>query len=246
MQKVAEVVNARVAQVRPRSPRDRLVVALDFATRQQALSMAGRLRGQAGMFKVGKQLFTAEGPALVRELVSGGEKVFLDLKFHDIPNTVEGAVAAAVGLGATLINVHALGGPAMLRAAARAAVGGGAAVLAVTVLTSLDAAQLSALGFREAPEELVLRLARMALDAGLDGVVAAPTEVAALRRELGSGFLIVTPGVRLDAADRQDQQRIAAPDEAVRNGADYIVVGRPITQAADPAAVARRIVAMLE
>lgn len=246
MADLQEVQNPRSVRARPETPLDRLVVALDFPARQPALSMVARLRGQAGIFKVGKQLFTAEGPALVKELVGGGNRVFLDLKFHDIPNTVEGAVTAAVGLGATLINVHALGGPAMLRAAARAAEGGPAALLAVTVLTSLDSEQLSALGFRETPEKLALRLARMALDAGLDGVVAAPTEVMLLRSELGNGFLILTPGIRFDPADRQDQHRIATPDAAVRNGADYIVVGRPITQAADPAAVARRIVEMLE
>jgi len=242
----AEAQKSGSIRARPQDPQDRLVVALDFATRQQALSMVNRLAGEAGMFKVGKQLFTAEGPALVRELVEAGNKVFLDLKFHDIPNTVEGAIRAGIGLGASIIDVHALGGPAMLRAAAQAAAGTPTSVLAVTVLTSLEPAQLSALGFRETTEGLALRLARIALDAGLDGVVAAPTEVELLRSELGKDFLILTPGIRFDPSDRQDQNRISTPDQAVRSGADYIVVGRPITQAPNPAEVAHRIVEMLK
>jgi orotidine-5'-phosphate decarboxylase len=208
--------------------------------------MVERLRRQVGMFKVGKQLFTAEGPALVREIVGCGEKVFLDLKFHDIPATVAGAVAAAASLGVTLVDVHASGGPAMMQAAARAAGGSGALVLGVTVLTSLDASLLQAVGFAEPPERLALRLARLALDCGLDGVVAAPTEVALLRSELGSDFIILTPGIRPPGADRQDQARIATPAQAARDGADYIVVGRPITQAQDPVRAARAIVEMLQ
>jgi len=228
------------------SARDRLVVALDFPHRQPALEMVDRLQGEVGMFKIGKQLFTAEGPGVVREVVGAGDKVFLDLKFHDIPNTVAGAVASAAGLGVSLVNVHASGGVAMMKAAAGAAAGTGARVLAVTVLTSLDRAGLEAVGFSESPEKVVLRLARMALESGLDGVVAGPTEAALLRRELGRSFLIVTPGIRLPQNDRQDQARAASPDQAVRDGADYIVVGRPITEAPDPAAVARSIVRMLQ
>ena len=230
---------------RPAAARDRLVVALDFATRAAALPLVEQLRGRVGMFKVGKELFTAEGPGLVRELAASGEKVFLDLKFHDIPNTVAGAVDRAVALGVSLINVHAVGGTAMMKAAA-AACHSRARLLAVTVLTSLDAGQLGAVGFAEPPEQLVLRLARLALDCGLDGVVAAPTEVALLRRELGGDFLIVTPGIRPAGSDTHDQARIATPAEAVRNGADYIVVGRPSTGAADPAAAAAAILRMLE
>ena len=198
------------------------------------------------MFKIGKQLFTAEGPGLVRDMVAAGDKVFLDLKFHDIPNTVAGAVASAVGLGASLVNVHGSGGAAMMRAAARAAEGSGARLLAVTVLTSLDAAATAAVGFAEPPDRLALRLARLALDSGLDGVVASPSEVPLLRAELGADFLIVTPGVRPAGAAAQDQARVATPADAVRAGADYIVVGRPITEAPDPAAAARSIVGMLE
>ena len=222
------------------------MVALDFPGRRQALEMVERLRGEVGMFKVGKQLFTAEGPGLVREILDAGQKVFLDLKFHDIPNTVAGAVASAVGLGASLVNVHASGGGPMLRAAATAAAGSQTRVLAVTVLTSLDAGHLDQVGFAEPPEKLVLRLARLALECGLDGVVASPVEVAMLRAELGRAFLIVTPGIRPSGAELGDQVRVATPAEAVRNGADYIVVGRPITHAADPAAAARDIEQMLE
>lgn len=228
------------------APRDRLIVALDYPDCAAALSTVERLRGEAGMFKVGSQLFTSAGPEVVRGLVGGGHKVFLDLKFHDIPNTVSAAVSAAASLSVTLLNVHAAGGEAMLRAAARAASGSGVALLAVTVLTSLDAAQLQAVGFAEPSDRLALRLARLALDCGLDGVVAAPTEVALLRRELGGDFLIVTPGIRPDPADKQDQARVATPAAAVAAGADYIVVGRPITAFTDPAAAARRIVKMLE
>jgi orotidine-5'-phosphate decarboxylase len=198
------------------------------------------------MFKVGKELFTAEGPALVREIVGQGEKVFLDLKFHDIPNTVAGAVAAAARLDVSLMNVHAAGGAAMMEAAARAAKGSGARLLAVTVLTSLDAAALQAVGYTDSPDRLVLRMARLAREAGLDGVVAAPTEVAMLRKELGAQFILVTPGIRPPGSSADDQARIAGPREAVRAGADYIVVGRPITQAPDPAAAARNLLKMLE
>ncbi|MBI3666016.1 MAG: orotidine-5'-phosphate decarboxylase [Acidobacteria bacterium] len=219
----------------------RLVVALDFSNRQAAWPVVELLRGIVGMFKVGKQLFTAEGPVLVREVVGAGEKVFLDLKFHDIPSTVAGAVAAAASLGVSLVNVHASGGVPMMEAAAQAAGGTATRVLAVTVLTSLDAAQLQAVGFAEPPNCLVLRLARLALTCGLAGVVAPPTEVALLRKELGPDFIILTPGIRPPGADRQDQARVATPAQAIRDGADYIVVGRPITKAADPIAAVRSI-----
>jgi orotidine-5'-phosphate decarboxylase len=223
-------------------PRDRLVVALDLPRRAAAIEMAARLRGEVGMFKIGKQLFTAEGPDIVREILAWGEKVFLDLKFHDIPNTVAGAVQSAVRLGVNLVNVHASGGPAMMQAAAKAARGSATKVLGVTVLTSLGAPDLAKVGFSEPPDRLVVRLARLALEAGLDGVVAAPTEVSLLRAELGPEFLILTPGIRLPGAAAQDQIRIATPRQAIEDGADYIVVGRPITQANDPRATARHIV----
>jgi orotidine-5'-phosphate decarboxylase len=227
---------------RPRQARDRLIVALDFSSFDEAFSLVQKLRGRAGMFKVGKELFTREGPAAVRRIVDLGERVFLDLKFHDIPNTVARAVESAVSLGAALINVHASGGRKMMQAAAEAA-GGNAAVIAVTVLTSLRDEDVREAGFALGTEELVPRLARLALEAGLDGVVAAPTDAARLRQELGSDFLIVTPGVRPAGSTKDDQARIATPAEAVRHGADYIVVGRPITQAADPVKAAEAIVA---
>jgi orotidine-5'-phosphate decarboxylase len=228
---------------RPRQARDRLIVALDFPSLDEAFSLVQKLQGRVGMFKVGKQLFTREGPAAVRRIVDLGERVFLDLKFHDIPNTVARAVESAVSLGTSVINVHASGGRKMMQAAAEAAAGGNAAVIAVTVLTSLRDEDVREAGFTSGTEELVPRLARLALEAGLDGVVAAPTDAARLRQELGSDFLIVTPGVRPAGSTKDDQARIATPAEAVRQGADYIVVGRPITQAADPLKAAEAIVA---
>jgi orotidine-5'-phosphate decarboxylase len=225
--------------------RDRLLVALDFPARAAALEMVERLRSEVGMFKVGKQLFTAEGPDLVREIIARGEKVFLDLKFHDIPNTVAGAIESAARLGVTLVNVHASGGLAMMQAAAKAARGTGMRVLGVTVLTSLGAPDLAMVGFSEPPDRLVVRLATLARDAGLDGVVSAPTELALLREELGPDFVLLTPGIRLPGGETQDQVRVATPEQAVADGADYIVVGRPITQADDPAVMARRIVRMM-
>jgi len=227
---------------RPRQARDRLIVALDFSSLDEAFSLVQKLQGRVGMFKVGKELFTREGPAAVRQIVNLGERVFLDLKFHDIPNTVARAVEAAVSLGACLVNVHASGGRKMMQAAAEAT-SGNAEVIAVTVLTSLRDEDVREAGFALGPDELVPRLARLALEAGLDGVVAAPTDAARLRRELGSDFLIVTPGVRPAGSTKDDQARIATPAEAVRQGADYIVVGRPITQAADPVKAAEAIVA---
>ena len=228
---------------RPQKACDRLIVALDFSSFNEAFSLVQKLQGRVGMFKVGKELFTREGPSAVRQIVDRGERVFLDLKFHDIPNTVARAVEAAVSLGACLVNVHASGGRKMMQAAAEAASGGNAAVIAVTVLTSLRDEDVREAGFALGPDELVPRLARLALEAGLDGVVAAPTDAARLRRELGSDFLIVTPGVRPAGSTKDDQARIATPAEAVRQGADYIVVGRPITQAADPVKAAEAIVA---
>jgi len=230
---------------RPRQARDRLIVALDFSSFDEAFSLVQKLQGRVGMFKVGKELFTREGPSAVRRIVDRGERVFLDLKFHDIQNTVARAVEAAVSLGASLINVHASGGRKMMQAAAEAA-SGNAAVIAVTVLTSLRDEDVREAGFASGPAELVPRLARLALEAGLDGVVAAPTDAARLRRELGSDFLIVTPGIRPAGSTKDDQARIATPAEAVLQGADYIVVGRPITQAADPLNAAEAIVAEME
>ena len=214
--------------------------------------MADKLRGQVGMFKVGMEAFTAEGPMLARFLTSNGQKVFLDLKFHDIPNTVKGACRAAAALGVSLLNVHAFGGRKMLRAAAEGAAEGtreGQArplVLAVTMLTSLGDEDLEDLGIAGPPQDAVLRLARLAQAEGLDGVVASPKEVAALRRACGPNFVIVTPGIRPAGAALDDQSRTATPGAALAAGADYLVIGRPITAAPDPAAAARTILQEME
>ena len=234
--------------------REKLIVALDVPTGEAGVRLAERLRGHVGMFKVGLENFTAEGPVLPRFLAAKGMKVFLDLKLHDIPNTVRSAARQAAHLGVSLFNVHAAGGRKMMEAACEGAEEGtrelGGArrplVLAVTVLTSLDAEDLTQLGIAGSPEEVVVRLARLARDAGLDGVVASPREIAALRQALGPDFVIVTPGIRPAAADVNDQVRIATPASAIRAGASYLVVGRPITGAADPAAAADAIVAEME
>lgn len=228
------------------SPRERLIVALDVPGAEPARALAAQLAGRVGMFKVGHQLFTAAGPALVRELTGAGHGVFLDLKYHDIPNTVEHAVAAAATLGCRLVNVHALGGRAMMAGAAKACAGSGAKLLAVTVLTSHDAASLREIGLPMAIPDAVRHLARLAQDAGADGVVASPEEIALIRAECGPAFLIVTPGIRPTGASRDDQARAATPAAALRAGADYLVVGRPITAGADPAAAADAIAAELE
>ncbi|HEV8254160.1 MAG TPA: orotidine-5'-phosphate decarboxylase [Vicinamibacteria bacterium] len=218
------------------SPRDRIIVALDVAHADAARQLVERLAGTVGMFKVGSQLFTAAGPELVREIVGRGEKVFLDLKFHDIPNTVAGAVSAACRLGVSLVTVHALGGRAQLEAAVGALPAMGARLLAVTILTSHDRASLEELGLAGAPADHVRRLALLAREAGADGAVASPQEAALVREACGRDFVIVTPGVRPSGAAARDQARTATPAEAVAAGADYIVVGRPVTLAPDPAA----------
>ena len=230
--------------------RERLLVALDVESGARALELADALRGSAGGFKVGLRLFTREGPALVRRLVDSGARVFLDLKFHDIPNTVAQAVESAVATGAWMINVHAAGGMAMMQAAARAAAETASRtgqpaplVVGVTVLTSMDEATLRTTGVERPLLEQVLDLARMARAAGLDGVVASPIETHAIRAACGPDFAIVTPGIRGAAAggDKGDQARTMGPGEAVAAGATYIVVGRPIIASADPPAAARAI-----
>jgi orotidine-5'-phosphate decarboxylase len=229
---------------------DKLLVALDVDTGARALELATALRGLAGGFKVGSRLFTLEGPDLVRRLVDTGARVFLDLKYHDIPNTVAQAVEAAVLTGAWMINVHASGGAPMMQAAAKA--GADAAqrtgrpaplVIGVTVLTSMDDATLRQSGVDRPVVEQVLALASLARGAGLHGVVASPQETAAIRAACGPGFVIVTPGIRGAAAggDKNDQVRTMGPAEAVAAGASYIVVGRPIIAAKDPAAAAAAI-----
>lgn len=225
-----------------------LIIALDYSRADDALAIAGVLDPEKVRLKVGKELFTAAGPALVEKLAARGFDVFLDLKFHDIPNTVAGAVRAAAGLGAWMVNVHASGGPRMLEAARNALeTQGGARPLltAVTVLTSMDAAELAAVGVADAPETQVLRLARLAREADLDGVVCSAREARALRKALGSGFRLVTPGIRPAGSDRQDQQRVVTPAEAMRLGVDYMVMGRPITGAGEPAAAVDEVLAQL-
>jgi orotidine-5'-phosphate decarboxylase len=228
------------------APRDRLIVALDTDSLPEAEGLVEQLAGAVGMFKVGAQLFTAAGPAAVEMIRKRGARVFLDLKYHDIPATVSGAVREATRLGVTLLTVHASGGTRMLRAAAEAAAAGRdrPRILAVTVLTSLDRAALQReLGVPVAVEGHAVHLAGLARDAGCDGVVASPHEAARLRAILGRAALIVTPGIRPAGGAVDDQARTATPALAVRAGADYLVVGRPITGASDPAGAAAAIVA---
>lgn len=228
---------------------DRVIFALDVPDASSALAWVEKLKGRVGLFKVGLELFVAVGPELVERIVDGGSGVFLDLKFHDIPNTVAGAVGSACAHGAAIINLHALAGSeAMAKAAAKAREAAAKAgkpapkVIAVTVLTSHSQATLDELGLAGTPSEAVARLALLAKNAGLDGVVCSPNE-AALVRGLWPEALIVTPGVRPAGAELGDQSRVATPAGAIRAGADYLVVGRPITAAADPASAADAIAA---
>lgn len=224
---------------------DRLIIALDVNSAAQAQQIVRNVGPTASTYKVGKQLFTAEGPRIVRDLVEAGKKVFLDLKYHDIPNTVAAAVRQAAQLRASMLTVHASGGAKMLRAAADAA-GSSTLVLAVTVLTSLSDEDLSEIGVSGNVGAQVLRLAALARANGVRGVVASAQEARELRRELGDDFAIVTPGVRPQGADKGDQARVLSPSDALRAGASHIVVGRPITEAANPATAARSIVNELE
>ena len=226
--------------------KDRLIVALDVKTADEARALVDRLSGKAGMFKVGSQLFTAAGPALVREIIGRGEKVFLDLKYHDIPYTVANAVAEASLLGVSLITVHALGGKAMMEAAVGALPAVGSRLLAVTILTSHDQASLGTVGLAGAVSDSVQRLARLAQQARVDGIVASPLEAELIRGACGPDFLIVTPGIRLGAAKTDDQARAATPSAAIRAGASYVVVGRPIVEASDPVAAAAAVVREME
>jgi orotidine-5'-phosphate decarboxylase len=218
--------------------KDRLVVALDVSRRDDILRLVDLLHGTVGVFKIGLQAFIANGPSIVREVVDRGERVFLDLKIHDIPNTAKHAVAEAAELGAFITTVHTAGGEAMLHACAH----DGLLVLGVTVLTSLDADELRRIGMTGTPVENAVRLARLAQSSGLRGVVASPHEIAPIRDACGSDFVILTPGIRPAGADAGDQRRTMTPRDAIVAGADYIVVGRPITAAHDPRASAEKIV----
>lgn len=218
----------------------KVVVALDFAREEEALALVAQLSPTECRLKVGKEMFTLFGPQFVRQLVGQGFEVFLDLKFHDIPNTVAKAVAASAELGVWMVNVHASGGRRMMEAAkaALAPYGDKAPLLiAVTVLTSMEQSDLAELGVTLSPAEQVLRLARLTKQSGLDGVVCSAQEAELLKRELGDEFVLVTPGIRPSGSAQGDQRRIMTPSEAVTAGADYLVVGRPITQSGEPAAV---------
>jgi orotidine-5'-phosphate decarboxylase len=229
------------------SPKERLIVALDFPSVQEARAMVEELGDSVSFYKVGLEVFTAAGPGLVQELVGKGKKVFLDLKLHEIPNSVAGGARSAAALGASMVTVHASGGPEVLRAAAEVQrENPGLIALAVTVLTSLSAADLQRIGIHSSPEEQVLRLAKLAKEQGCGGVVASAQEAAMLRKELGPEMAIVTPGIRPTGADVGDQQRIATPESAIRAGASHLVVGRPITRAKDPKAAAQAILKEIE
>jgi orotidine-5'-phosphate decarboxylase len=227
---------------------DGLIVALDFPSASAALELAGCLQGVCRWFKVGMELYYAAGNSIVERLRERGFEVFLDLKLHDIPNTVAGAVRSVGCTGASLLTVHASGGEAMMRAAAAAAKAPGSPrLLAITVLTSMDAGELSAVGVADAPATQVLRLARLAKAAGIDGLVCSAEEVAAVREAMGPKALLVVPGIRpageMGAVAGDDQRRVATPAEAMARGASMLVVGRPITQADDPARAAAGILA---
>lgn len=222
----------------------KIIVPLDVSTTRQALSIVNLLRGRVGMFKVGLQLFSAEGPDGVRQIVATGERVFLDLKFHDIPRTVGLAVREAADLGVAMLNVHVSGGARMVSAAAEALAARGGqrpTLLGVTVLTSLAQAELESIGVRASVVDHVVALARMGQTAGLDGVVASPHEIGPIKRACGGRFVVVTPGVRPAGAPADDQRRVMTPADAVAAGADYLVIGRPILDADDPAASVQAI-----
>jgi len=221
----------------------RVIVALDYPDARSAAELASRLDPELCRLKVGKELYTAAGPSLIEKLRGAGFGVFLDLKFHDIPSTVAGACVAAAELDVWMINVHALGGRAMMEAA-RAALSRRSAppkLVAVTVLTSMGVTDMEEIGLAGGPQEAVLRLARLTQACGLDGVVCSAQETGALRRQLGGEFCLVTPGIRPAGSAQDDQERVATPRQAIAGGADYLVIGRPITRAADPLAALREI-----
>ena len=221
----------------------RIIVALDYPSADAALQLVGQLSPELCRLKVGKELFTRAGPQLVESLVGQGFDVFLDLKFHDIPNTVASACHAAADLGVWMLNVHALGGARMLEAAREGVsrAGHSPLLIAVTILTSMDETDLAAVGLAGSPLENVMRLARLAQHSGLDGIVCSSREVTPLRAELERDFKLVTPGIRPAGSQADDQRRIMTPVDAVTNGSDYLVIGRPVTQADDPVGILRTI-----
>jgi len=233
--------------------KDKLIVALDVDTPAKALDLVQRLHNVAGMFKVGSQLFTAAGPQIVRDIIALNSKVFLDLKFHDIPHQIAGAARSAAELGVSLFTIHASGGSEMMRRAAESVAevsqqtGVRSRVLAITVLTSMDATTLSDIGVSSTPSESVMRLVKLAEAAGVDGVVASPQEIETIRSTVSNpNFLVVTPGIRPAATANEDQKRVATPASAIAAGASYLVVGRPITGAPDPLAAAEQIAAEMQ
>jgi orotidine-5'-phosphate decarboxylase len=232
----------------PTSPQARLIAALDTPDPAHAAAWARALSPHVGLVKVGLELFVAHGPAAIGIIAQAGAPIFLDLKLHDIPNTVAGAARAASSLGVAMLTIHASGGQAMIAAAREAAEAGGPArpmILAVTVLTSLGAADLAATGVAGGPAQQVLRLGRLAIEAGADGLVCSAHEVAPLRAALGAGVPLIVPGIRPAGAVVGDQKRVMTPREALAAGADWLVIGRPITGADDPAAAAAAIAAGL-
>ena len=214
----------------------RVIVSLDYPGKEEALTLVKQLDPRHCRVKVGKELFTSGGPGFIESLVDRGFDVFLDMKFHDIPNTVAGACRAAAKLGIWMMNIHAAGGRKMLEAAREAVHGAGhqPLLIGVTVLTSLNSRDLDEMGIPESAADHVMRLARLTHSSGLDGVVCSPLEVAVLRREFGGGFILVTPGIRPAGTESDDQQRTMTPSQAIKAGSDYLVIGRPITKATEP------------
>ena len=228
---------------------DRIITALDVSSRSEAIGLVQDLHDLSGMFKVGSQLYMAEGPAIVREIIGLGSRVFLDLKFHDIPNTVVHAVREAAKTGVSMVTVHASGGRSMMEAVAGELKTFGTAkplVVAVTVLTSLDRVRLEEIGVHSPLDEHALRLAHLAERCGMDGVVCSPQEVSALRKAVRPGFKLVTPGIRMPDQSLNDQQRIATPVDAIGAGADYIVVGRAVTAEPNPRAAMEKLLGSLQ
>ena len=219
----------------------RIIVALDFPDAEQALALTAKLHPALCRVKVGKELFTAAGPQVVEKIMGKGFEIFLDLKFHDIPSTVANACKAAASLGVWMMNVHALGGRRMLSAAREAVPVGTTKLIAVTLLTSMEHSDLNEIGLNGDPQDVVQRLALLASDCGLDGVVSSALEVPRLRQIMGKNFCLVTPGIRPIDASMDEQKRVTTPRQAIENGSDYLVIGRPVTQARDPESILQQL-----